>query len=217
MPVRFRRSLVNQIGLVISFGLIYGCNQKTTPECVASNPAGDSNPGNPENAIKDFKIVRSAMLKFWEKNRRMPIAEELFDWKKDLLPGVKLSQGDFIPEDIKFSDEYAPGRSDFGVAYTVSLGLKWDGKERMPLLSTDIYRRKHELKCNDGTHRYQWGGVIVTMWTDGTVTKTKPGDTLTFVENGERLVFQEPGYRVPQGAITMRDYYAQQNSTTKFE
>ena len=72
------------------------------------NPQGAGHPGDPENAVKDFRRIYAAMDAFRHIHNRLPELKEITDFSKPLAPGFQLTKDDFNSPDRIYSDGYSP-------------------------------------------------------------------------------------------------------------
>jgi len=185
------------------------------PEGLVVNPKG-VDLGDPENAVKDFRRIYSAMDAYRRQTNRLPSLGELLDFSKPLA-GVQLTKDDFNVPDAHLADGYVEGNqnlSTFMFAYRMPRpngapkpAFPAPGERDVWLVATD-YTRNNQVLRRDRTADFDFKGVYVVLWSDGQIDKIDAGDA-RFAMKGPsgNLVFAgEAG--APKDTRSLKDIYS---------
>ena len=152
-----------------------------------------ANPGDPMNAVKDFKRMYWALNEYRKRHKKLPSPMELQDTSKELLPGVKLVPEDFENPDNVYRESEAE-QEKLPPPYTLSFGSLprpdigspalsnppidgWDRPvfstkgEKYPWAHTTIYARSNARIFRNGRTTYHHTGFHIVLWSDGSIEK----------------------------------------------
>ncbi|MDX2066024.1 MAG: hypothetical protein SFX74_09805 [Fimbriimonadaceae bacterium] len=180
------------------------------------NPRG-KNPGNPENAVSDFKRVYPAMVAFRKLHGRLPSLRELLDFERPLAPGHHLREEDFVAADYQYSDRYLPEAENHSYMFAYA-NERPDGTpkpafpkpgERDVWLVSDDYTRLNVVTYPDERSARDYRGVYVVLWSDGKIEKIRNADTLHSPTDGGWLLAFPGETGVSKHAQTHAEFYSE--------
>lgn len=152
-------------------------------------PNTEGHPGDPEEAVKDFKRIYLAIDAFRKLHKRLPTKAELRERSKLLVDGAPLTEQDFHNPDYPFSEHPSAlrgesmGWSDYAMQISVR---RPDGSamEAFPTpgkldiwMYSDLTARFNAKVYQDGSQDAHFSGVFVVLFSDGSIRQFKHKET----------------------------------------
>ncbi len=156
-------------------------------------PNAAGHPGDPEEAVKDFKKFYAALDAFRVKHGRFPTHAEFRDTSKPLVEGHNLTEADRRNPDWKYSESpgallgMKPGSTDYAVPF---LSRRPDGtpKPAFPAageldvwMFSNLTAKSNAVIYQDSSKDVLYSGEYVVLFSDGSIRKFKHKETF-FVE-----------------------------------